>query len=125
MVAAERGCLAVMGAVCELQTSGIHLEIQEMELLAGMIQDIPFPRRVARMHRTCMPLVWDSTQTVFQIPRQCRGSRRSRHFPPAARWRISKAPAASGPRISQVPVSGVRTSAVLAFQIRLLDQVSR
>ena len=58
-----------------------------------MLQDIPLPRQVARIHGTPTPFAGDSTRIVFQIRLKRRGSRRSRHFPTAARWQISETPA--------------------------------
>src|SRR5579864_5274837 len=59
-VEAGRNYRAVIGTMYGLKASGIRLEIQEMDLLAGMIQDIPLPRQVARMHRTPAPFTGDS-----------------------------------------------------------------
>jgi hypothetical protein len=39
----------------EPTASGIHLEIQERDLLAEIFQNIPFPQRIARIHPTYLP----------------------------------------------------------------------
>ena len=112
---AGRKCIAATGGMNELTASGIRLEMQEMRPLARMLQDSRLPVRATQRHQTHARPTWDSARIAFR--QVCRDRRGSRHFLPAARWRISEA-LASGDRASAVPISEAWPSAVRASPIR-------
>ena len=94
----------------DLRGNGVRLEIQEMkiqEIIILALQNGRHSAGTAGRLRTHARRAWDSARTAFRrICGEGHDTRHSRHFLPAARYRISE------DLVSADPTSAARASAV-------------